>query len=429
MKGFPNQVAELGKLAQGMACMADLADAGADAKDDGVFGEALVRARVAGAGHTPRPIEEYLEEQRTKSRSNQSFRTTARGLRELYRLMSLIDDSGSDVSITQLGRQIADGAGKALDPPQIDLWRRVILNITHEDKNGLSHPYQVLLSLVARKPRITRAKCALALEARDDSPAELDRIAALADLPEDKILARIGVSSANFNNAKKLLPKFAEQLGDVIRTGQSFVLAVAPGRAREGAADIGRTAAPLRSLRPRAPRSSREVTPDSIGRAGTVERSDEVEVPPPEIDSAAAAAAVRTRANRLRRHNLLVKEFAARLAEAGARLYEDPFDILALFSSDGILVEVKTLDGSPDDERDRVRDALGQLLYYEVFVARPVAGEAVIRKIACFEHRLSDAHSQWLNGQGIGVIWKANDDIVGDALARGFLRTHLKEFR
>src|SRR5205823_3603586 len=39
MKGFPNQIADLGKLAQGMRCILRLLDEGENPKDDGVLGE------------------------------------------------------------------------------------------------------------------------------------------------------------------------------------------------------------------------------------------------------------------------------------------------------------------------------------------------------------------------------------------------------
>lgn len=431
MKGFPNQVAELTKIAVAIGRLADLVDAHEDVKDDGVFGESLVRAGVAGTGHTPMPVEAYLREQRKKPKSGQSFRTTARGLRELFRRMNLIDDSGDEVVVTELGRQAANYAGKPFDAAQIAFWRRVVRNIEHDGDGRVSHPYQVLLRLVARKPGITRAKSALALEAKDDTDAELSRIVGLVDLSEDKIIAQIGATQSNWDNAKKVLPKFAEQLGDVIRTGDQFVIADAPGKANEGdergAAKVkepkGRAPAGVR-----APRSSREVGPDQIGRAGLAERNEELAAPPPGLDPAAMAAAIRLRAGRLRRHNTLVRELAGKLAEADARLFEDPFDILAVFRTRAILVEVKTLDGSPEDERDRVRDALSQLLYYESFVTKPVTGETPIRKVACFERPITNAHTEWLNAQDIAVVWKdANGSFSGDELASDFLGRYLKD--
>lgn len=431
MKGFPNQVAELPKIALGMKCLVDLEVAGENGKDDGIFGEALVREGVAGTGHTPKPVEEYIKQQLKKPISGQSFRTTARGLRELYRLMGLIDDSTGHLHTTDLGRRAASFAGAAWDQNQIDFWRGVISNIVHTDASGTSHPYQVLLRLVAERPGISRAKCALALEAHDDSAAELKRIASLADLAENKILERTRVTKSNWDNAKKVLPRFAEQLGDVVRSPDgTYVLADAPGRADDtgpAAATTRAEQADTKATAPRAPRSSREVTADTIGKAGLAEKWDEV--PTPTLsDPAAQAATNKLRADRLRRHNLLVREFAKLFTDASAKIFEDPFDILALFKTDGVLVEVKTLDGTEPDERERVRDALGQLLYYEGFLTAAVAGKAPIHKIACFEKKISDSHREWLNQHGVGVVWKANDKFDGDKLARDVLSLLLKKF-
>ena len=430
MKGFPNQVANLEKLATGIETVVRLVDTGENAKDDGVFGEALVHSGVAGTGHIPTPVERYLQEQRKKHPSNQSFRTTARGLRELYRLFGFIDDSSGRVVVTDVGREGATYAGRPLDQDQIDFWRRVVRNVTHDGGDGqASHPYQVLLRLVGRKPGITRAKCALALEAQNDSPTELERIVALVDLDEEETRRRIGVTESNWDNAKKVLPALAERLRDVVVTkvgsDKTYRLADAPGRA-----DAGPAAAPRDPTAQRTPRTSRLVTPETIGRAGTVETFDEEPTAQPAADPTAVAQAVRQRRDRLRRHNLIVQALAARIAAAGAQLHEDPFDILALIETVGILVEVKTLDGTDIDERERVRDALGQLLYYEPFAAAPLVGQAAIHKIACFECPISGAHRNWLNASGIGVIWAVSDGrFAGDALAVRVLNRYLEELR
>src|SRR5437773_1345254 len=132
MKGFPNQVADLTKIATAINDMANLVDAGANARNDGVFGEALVRSGVAGTGHRPMPVEDYLARQRLNTPDRQSFRTTARGLRQLFRLMELIDDSGAQVTVTNLGRQAATFAGAPMNPAQIEFWRGVIQKMSHD---------------------------------------------------------------------------------------------------------------------------------------------------------------------------------------------------------------------------------------------------------------------------------------------------------
>jgi len=429
MKGFPNQVADLGKLATAMRCIVRLVDAGEQARDDGVLGEALVRARVAGTGHSPQPVEIYLRSQRQKKHSSQSHRTTARGLRELFEILGFINDSGDTVQVTDLGRRAAAFADSPMNQEQISFWRRAFRDMSHDGGDGeRSHPYQVLLRLIARKQRILKPKCALALEAKNDSSEELERIVALVDLREDQIRSRLGVSRSNWANAVKVLPKIAEQLRDVIRTGDRYEIADAPRRADAGAAVPPAAPAPAgapRPVAPRAPRTSRAVTPDTIGQAGTAETFDEPEARLP----ADPAVAVRTRLDRLRRHNLIVRKLAARLAAGHGNLFEDPFDILAIIEELAIMVEVKTLDGTVDDERERVREALGQLLYYAAFLVSPLVQEDAIRKVACFERRISDGHRRWLNDHGIGVVWEDGENFDGDDLAAEFVGRFLEEVR
>jgi hypothetical protein len=164
------------------------------------------------------------------------------------------------------------------------------------------------------------------------------------------------------------------------------------------------------------------VTPDSIGRAATEGIFDEESLTKG-VDAETVAKTNKLRFDRRRRHNLIVKEFAGRLTDM--KLFEDPFDILALAESIGILIEVKTLDRTVADEVARVREALSQLLYYEAFVTSPIAGGTVVRKIACFEHQVSEEHRKWLNESEIGVIWKTEGGFSGDALARATLNRHL----
>jgi hypothetical protein len=428
MKGFPNQVASLSKLAVGMRDVVRLADEGTNPKDDGILGEAFVRSGVAGRGHgrNQPSVEDYLQQQRGKKPSNQSFRTTARGLRELFALLGLIIDRDGRVTPTEVGRQAAAFADQPMTDDQREFWRRVISNTTHDGGDGqASHPYQVLLRLVGQKPGISRARCALALEARNDSQGELERIVGLSHLPEDQIRRQIGVTKANWDNAKKVLPSFAEQLGDVIKTGDSYTLADAPGRNDAGSATGGAPVGPTPGRPPgiRTPRTSRRVTPQTIAQAG-VDGFDDVEIPQ-NVDPQTLANAIQARLDRLQRHNQIVRDLAARLI--GAEIHENPFDILAIILAAAILVEVKTLDGSHADERDRVKGALAQLLYYEAFVTQPVAGEATIYKLACFEAPISEAHQRFLNDQNIGVIWKVEGGFTGDALATGILRRYFQQ--
>ena len=423
MKGFPNQVADLEKLADGLAVIQRVNGERKDSKDYDILGEALVRAHVLGRGHSPRPVEQYLEEQRTKRPSDQSHQMGARGLREFYRLLGLIDDSGDSVELTDSGHRVASFAGEVLDDEKRVYWRRVIRNMSHAARDGArSHPYQVLIRLVASKPGITRAKCALALEARDDTDGELDRIVGLVDLGEEEIRRRIGVTKSNRDNAKKILPRFAEPLEDVIKVGQCFYLASGPGEG--GTRDV----APLleKELRPSWP--SRPVTPETIAVAGTSEDSDGIAVPVAGIAPEAMGATVRRCKDRLRRHNLLVKEIARRFADKGLDLYEGRYDCYASGQHVGFLNEAKTLDGTLPDEATQVRRCLGQLLYYE-FLLRKEMGEGVIHKVAVFESAISEDHIQIMQELGIVCIWKQDSHFAGGLGADDLLGSYFEELR
>ena len=316
MKGFPNQISDLKKLAAAVRVIRELVSRGENPRDDGTFGEALVRNRVIGTGHTPKPIEEYLREQKLKTLSNQSFRTTARGLRELFVILGLIRDDNGVLALTSRGEVVSNFAGRDLDDDVIAAWRRIIRDMEHEggDEES-SHPYQVLLRLVARRPGISRAYCALALEAKDDSETELKRILKLSKLSEEEILEKLGVTPTNWDNAKKILPSFAEQLGDVVKDGHSFFLSDSPGTHTSSQEDHPKS--PKKRTRIRVPRSSSSVTSKSIAQAGTVESFDEKDdTDEPTISAEKLKARKKKLRSRLKRHNLIVQSVAEKLEDS-----------------------------------------------------------------------------------------------------------------
>ena len=365
-----------------------------------------------------------ISQQKAKKRtSDQSFRTRARGLRELFRILGLIFEDDFSVTVKPLGYQVAATADQDVTPTVISLWRTVIVNMTHDGGDGeTSHPYQVLLRLVAKQPGITRAKCALALEARNDSEGELERIVKLLELDENLIQDQLGISASNWDNAKKILPRFAEQLGDVQKIGQQFYLSDAPGVLKRSPGEPDKDGS---KKGPRKPQSARAVTADAIAKSGDVDAWNEGEdMGLPEVDVEATRAQKARLKERLRRHNAIVRELAKELEAEGAELFEDPFDCLACFSDEGLLIEVKTLIASEQDERLRVRDALAQLLYYESFVTKPLVKKRAIRKIACFERCISDAHVNWLQGCDIFVIWRVDDGFDGTQQSRNELAGH-----
>jgi hypothetical protein len=125
----------------------------------------------------------------------------------------------------------------------------------------------------------------------------------------------------------------------------------------------------------------------------------------------------------------MLRRLSARLAAREVQLFADPFDLLGIVEEIGIMVEAKSLDGTPEDEVDRVREALSQLLYYSAFLVSPAVSEDSIKMIACFEQKISDDHIRWLNNHRIAVIWQDGDRFGGDASASDILGPFLEELR
>ena len=160
-------------------------------------------------------------------------------------------------------------------------------------------------------------------------------------------------------------------------------------------------------------RPTRQVSPTTIARVRTDAEFDEgylnLEVTP-----ADAVQTALLRRRRLQRHQAIVQRLARLLNESGAELYEDPFDVLAALGDSSYVCEVKTLDGNPTDERERVREALAQLCYYEMFHVAQVANLPTCHKVACFEQAVSEDHRQFLRQYGVTVIWQSGDTFDGD---------------
>ena len=167
------------------------------------------------------------------------------------------------------------------------------------------------------------------------------------------------------------------------------------------------------------------MTAASIAKSTAVERWDEVDAPEHlDIDPQAVMARRRRLNSRLKRHNDLVRKVAVQLESEGAQLFENPFDCLACFREEGLLLEVKSLDGTQEDERSRVREALGQLLYYESFVTKPVVSKRAVRKVACFEAQIGLDHVHWLEEADIYAIWDTASGFGASPKARSELAGH-----
>ena len=102
------------------------------------------------------------------------------------------------------------------------------------------------------------------------------------------------------------------------------------------------------------------------------------------------------------------------MQQQGFELTEDPFDVLCNHQQrNPVLIEVKSLDGTADDEKAQVRSALAQLLYYAAFdVGEPLQARRTI-KAAVFELEISEEHRRFLQGHGCVVLWRVGGGFEG----------------
>ena len=422
MKGFPNQIADVVKLAKAYSILASRIDLGLPVDDDS-YGEALLQEGVIRY-KGDESVSDFLSRIRLKSPSNQSHRTTARGLKEIFELAQLTSTTEDEIEVTGLGNPLVESLELGDDAAIKEAWRPIVRGIQAiNDAGTLSHPYQILLRLLAARPGTPRSLCPLVLEALDDSDEEFQRIVALRDRSdEDAVRQELGVTKANWDNAKKILPSIAEQLGDAQRQGGGLY-----------AANDGTVSLEGNDRQPTSGHTSnaRRVTAETIAASKGPDDSDEG----PELgasennDAHSLAEAIAKRADRSSRHNDVVRKFAASLPSPEG-LWEGDIDCLVELENAVILAEVKTLDGTGPDEVRQVRHAVSQVQYYEEFsIPSEVrdgleAGKKLI-KVSVFETKPSDAHIQWMQKLEIETIWRSGNGFTGTNFTRERLTTLL----
>jgi hypothetical protein len=220
VKNFPHQINQLPRLIGGVRVFVDAIDAGANVNDDGVVGDALARSGVYTFRNPgDRNIDQLLREEHLKPIGSQGTRAAARDLRRFFGLLGFIyrSDAGqwivSDTARTLLSlRMPADFARMR------EFWRQALLDLALTDGTNTSHPYRILLRLVAEIPNLPKPYAGLCLEAANDSDAEFARIVRIARRanPTQTMTRIAGEHMAR--NSIKILPSLARQLDDLVDT-------------------------------------------------------------------------------------------------------------------------------------------------------------------------------------------------------------------
>lgn len=392
MKNFPHQINEISKLVDALEIIKDLGNHNLDTNDDEILGYELARRGVYNFRNLTTSLADRIALEKTKPAANQGARTAARDLRRFFSLLNFIDITQGN-RLTLLGEEILLFGKSVGDEHVCDLWRDALLQIAVEDEYGnVSHPYSIMMRIIYSETNVETRKLALALEARDDSSSEFQRVINIARTMNWE--SCLMCSDTQIKNAVKILPSIAKQINDI--------------NVVNGIACLKRNIQTVTSYKGTAVRT-RLVNSQNIA---TVPTNQDVENNDNTIDM---TNAIIERQNRTVRHQHLVKYIAGILEQRGYVLHENPMDCLAVNpSQNSLLIEVKTLNGDVADEKKQVRLALGQLMYYEFFNTNFITGQNGIIKIAFFENKISQEHMDFLLKNNCVTFWLENGGLMGN---------------
>jgi hypothetical protein len=403
MRNFPHQFNQIPKLNSAVAVFVRLADAASELDDDGVVGDALARAGVYAFRYARgRSVAALLAEERHKPASNQGTRTSARDLRRFFSLLGFIirRDNGWEASASGRALVALDLATQGAEVR--GLWRQALLEMVLDDDHGSSHPYRILLRLVADKPGLAKPLAGLCLEANSDDEREYRRIRALAN-SKNPVATMEGLAGPNTaRNSIKILPALAEQLGDITnQEGRLYLsgqVSEALDLARASGAGQGGTEGLLRrpvAPHPRVPGGRRR----ELGGATTEARR---------YDPDALA-------ERINAHEACLDAFS-QMVPRGVEQMQASYDLLLVDHGKVVLVECKTIR---DDAHLQVRLALGQLLYYEYFDVAPAYPGREVQKLLLSDRQLPIDLSEFLAQHGVATAWLPSDgQLDGTDLAK-----------
>lgn len=409
MRNFPHQVNQIPKIKGALWVVWQLAMDDRDVGDDGVLGYAVARAGIYTFRSLLRPsfqeLEAAIQREQGKQPSNQGPRTFARDLRRTLLLLGFLDHpEPSDWRVTSSGQRVLDLPDPP-DPEATALWTDAVVNLGLPDPSvgDIIHPARNMLKIVTSRPGVEKRWLAFALDMRDDSDAELDRVMALPRLPFRATLESIGAGQYIAANAVKILPSLLEQLG--LMSIQGGTCNLTPS----GLALISATQVLSREQRfiTRQVRRGRTITepadiPEHPSVPGRIRGTEE------QLHSMALLE------ERTSQHQQLVREIANLLRFSGRvseiRVSDDAFDVLALSGArpEVLLIEAKTLR---NDALIQARIALGQLLFYEFFDIRPIAEGRCIRKVVVFDSEPGQQAREFLTAYDVACLVYGQDTL------------------
>jgi hypothetical protein len=384
VKNFPHQVNRLDKFTRYLAVFATLAAKNVDLMDERLIGDALARAgayRFRGQTDSD-DVKKLLRAEHAKPLSKQGTRTTARESRRTFEGLDLLLPVAGALRPTPDALRLVELNSNPMAPEAHAIWRRAFHDLKLTDQHGTSHPYEIMLRLASERPGIQKSLLGLALEAKDDSEAEFQRLLALVDGDaSEPAWEKLGVTRAQRANSIKIFPAVAEQLRElVIVRGCGYVALQDPLEPREEYRR--RSTGAVRSRRRRYDRNRDRGNRPKSGQPTT--RSYD-----PDLSAA-----------RYKSHEQCLAAFDA-LIDTSFDRWEGDYDLVVESGAERLLAEVKTIRA---DAENQVRLGLGQLLYYEHFDVRPQWPDAEISRVLVVDVDLDQELQVFLEANEVGLV-------------------------
>ncbi len=368
MKNFPHQFVDFYRYRGALNVAKTLLRKRKGFQDDTTYGYALAKSGVYGfstrkmqkRGPLPRNLtmSGRIALEKTKAASDQGAETC--GFAEVRAVLRYLGFSDQG-RLTSRGNKVA--GLKPAYPTYMRIWQEAVLGIAMRDDvlGTVSHPARLMLRMIAERKALDRRALALALDARDDSNSELQRILALVPRSAQEVAKlRRQFGPTTYDNAMKIVPAFCERSGLIQRPTRSYpyTLTESGWRALESMSNLA-TSTSRRTLSLPSGRIASYVVYDP--RKRTVHKQTALK----NFQSREQQEeANRIRRERTTRHEEARRFFARALSCKRFEFVESSvaYDLLA-YRAQGrpLLVEVKSLER---DYLERTRSAIGQLYYY-----------------------------------------------------------------
>jgi len=327
------------------------------------------------------------------------------------------------LSLVTIKNNIGELSGDAIqlistydDEVKKEIWRNAFLNLELSKKyindnnvveNRDSHPYFILLKLINdhKENGIETKKLSLALEAKDDSEEEYQRILKLSKLSIEEICKECDITESKVRNGVKVFPSIAAELNHIEKKGKfSFLngnvnLNTLKQQSKKKAKinlDESKRTTPGDYLS--------ETTSKGIAKTPnfTKDKNDSMVNKKDAIEKTEKRTII---------HHEKVTSLAEFFEKNGFKLYYGRPDIIAIKDDVTFLIETKSILDSIEDQEDKTVSAMGQLLNYSFLYMHKKLKRYPFTKVIHYTQKPLNHIFELCEYNNILVLWNDGDDI------------------